>query len=245
MLIAVLICLSSMKGSAQSGSNSNGGDFEITGVVGAAKEKSNQENYNSKYKPPDWYVQLWMAAKALARILFGAGSFSNAALPNSAKDYSNDNDNRFLPANEQNHFGLDIGVGVGTKGGKFKYADGTAKETFWYFEIPVLARYEQSTGNGDFFAALGPYYAVALGGKYKDSDIKQKLKFGSGSDADYRRGDWGITTRLGYRLKSQPISIGVTASIGLRNIDPAGDNDFRIKNQLLGIQVGYAFGFKK
>lgn len=242
-LFVVFFCMACLKGNAQSGSGSGGNDFEVTGVVGAAKEKSNQDNYNSGYKPPDWFVQLWMAAKALAKILYGAGSLSNPSTQGIIKDY--DEGLPFSTTSVQNHFGVDIGVGIGTKGGKFKYTDGTAKETFWYFEIPVLARYDQTMNDGGFFVALGPYYAIALGGQYKDRDIKQKLKFGSGSDADYRRGDWGIATRAGYKLKSHPISIGLTADIGLRNIDPAGNNDVRIKNQLLGLQVGYAFGFKK
>jgi hypothetical protein len=203
--------------------------YEANGGVNFSKQKSNYNNYTSKYKPPDWWMQLWYFAKWIT---------GNASV---------EGDNSYKPSFSTENLKFGVGLGLGNKGAKYTYPGGSAKISIFYLQIPVIAQYDFDVSNQlGLYAGLGPYYAIALGGKYKDEEIKETLHFGNGDEDDFRRGDFGIKMRLGCRLKNKPITIGLQADFGLRNVAPGGDDDFKIKNQTFGVQVGYVFdSFRK
>ena len=210
----------------------SGDGYEITGVFGESKKKSDQDNYNSKYKPGDWFVTLWYWAKELSKWLYGNGG------KNSFDGYEFDPMLNHLAAKKSSRFGVGLGLGLGTKGAKYEFGPDKVKETIIYLEIPLLARYEHQLANaGNIIAALGPYYGIALSGKSKTNDQKEDLKFGSDDGADYKRGDFGLQFRLAFKPRSFPVSIGITGDVGLRNQNT--DDAVKIKNRLIGIVIGY------
>ncbi|HYC28070.1 MAG TPA: outer membrane beta-barrel protein [Chitinophagaceae bacterium] len=221
--VALILCIG-LQATAQ-----DGGDYEIIVGIGEAKLKSDQKNYDSKYKPPDWWVTMWAWAKAISNILYGTGK--NEVSFEQQPGY-------FAAGKTTSKFSYGVGLGIGTKGGKFDFGLGSFRHTIYYLEIPVVARYDHVMDNGtNLFAAAGPYYAVALAGRLKTDDKKESLQFGK-DDADYKRGDIGLKIMLGVKPQALPVSIGVTGDLGLRNLAPAS-NTIKIKNQYFGLQVGY------
>ena len=228
-VLAIFLFLG-LGGNAQT-SGGFGDGIEITISCGAAKQNSNSRYYDSKYKPPDWWTFLWYWAREIAKFLYGSGkSEVDDAFP-------------YNPAAARtSSFGAGAGVGIGTKGGKLTFGTNDIRNTIYYLELALMGRYNHALDNGgDLFAALGPYYAVALAGRSKTDAGKENLKFGNGNDADFRRGDMGLKFILGFKPQSLPVSIGVTGDLGLRNLTPGGGNT-SAKNRYYGIQVGYALG---
>ena len=211
----------------------SGDGYEITGVFGESKKKSPQENYNSKYKPGDVFMTLWYWAKELSKWLYGSGGKNSVELNEFDPMLNN------LAEKKSGRFGVGLGLGLGTKGGgKYEFGPDKVKETIFYLQIPLLARYEHQFPNaGNIIAAFGPYYGIALSGKSKINDEKEDLKFGSDADADYKRGDFGLQFRLAFKPRSFPVSIGLTGDMGLRNQNT--DDDVKIKNQFIGLLFGY------
>jgi hypothetical protein len=256
--VILLLVLDSQQSAAQyfkPGQMKDQSPIELDGSVTAPKLKSNDKNYDSKYKPPDWWIEAWKWAKFFSHLFVGkadgAPSWNNTVASNSihgpaADDLSTDYNNYpsyTAKPDPNSYLSLGVGIGLGQKGGRFPYAGGTAKESILYFQIPAIMvqyNYKLPAGGG-VFAGIGPYYAIALAGRYKDPTISQSLKFGNDLNDDLRRGDFGLKFRAGYALPSQPILISFTADFGLRNLTPGGDNEVKIKNQVLGLQVGYVF----
>lgn len=217
---------------------SSNAQVEIDGGICASQLKSNRKNYDSKYKPPDWWVEAWKWAKAFTDIFYGGGKKNSID-----HQYENHGLAEFKPAESKYYFSYGIGVGIGTRGGKYEFGNTTEKSTIYYLQIPgIMARFNYRLNNhGELFAAAGPYYALALGGRYKGGGNKENLKFGNDAVDDYRRGDWGLKFRAGYKLSGQPIAVGFRADWGLRNITPGGNSAAKIKNQTLGLLVSYEF----
>lgn len=214
IFIAILLCLV----------NATSAQFEANGGVTVSRQKSNYSNYNSKYRPPQWWIELWKFAKWITGNKVNSGD-----------------DSPYAALSTQN-LSWGAGIGLGSKGAKFNYTGGSSTTSIFYVQLQALARYDFELNDQlGIYTALGPYYAVALGGKYKDEAGKIDLNFGTGDDDDFRRGDYGFKFRAGVRLKNKPITIGLHGDFGLRNITPDGDDDFKIKNQTFGLQVGYVF----
>jgi len=256
-LTALFLCLSCLNVIAQiNNPNRTPGKFptvvpdnqdEVTGIVDKSKEKSNDPNYDSKGKGGFMgdFVRWWnenSPAKPQPVPLLnnptpsGHGPFFQGY----ADDYSTSDISS--SANNNHYFSYGIGIGIAAAGGKFKYPSGSATENILYAQIPVMVRYSYILSNGStLFANAGPYYGIAISGSYKDDMGKTKFKFGNGTNDDYRRGDYGLRFGIGYKIKSQPVFIGLAAGLGLRNITPGGDKQVKIKNQSVGLQVGYVF----
>jgi len=144
-------------------------------------------------------------------------------------------------------FSVQPGLTLSGKGSKATYSeeDYDAKWTtnIMYLEIPVNAVYKISS----FYVGAGPYAAFAISGKDKWTESyegesesgDEKLTFGSGEDADYKRGDFGINILAGYQLNSG-INIGVNYGLGLSNINP-GSSDYKTKNRVFAVTVGFLF----
>ena len=254
--IAILsLFFSSQEADAQyfkPGKMKNDSPIELDGSVTAPKMHSNQANYDSKYKPPDWWVEGWKWAKWISRLLFGNNqqpSWNNAVASSyphgpAIGDIPAEYPGSYLPGTKsipRGAFSIGVGVGIGEKGGKDSYG---GKVSILYVQVPaVMVQYNYPLpAGGEIFGGIGPYYAVALSGRYKDETISQSLKFGNDKTDDFRRGDFGLKFRAGYALPSSPVLIAFTADFGLRNLQPGGDKVVKIKNQVLGLQVGYLFG---
>jgi hypothetical protein len=124
-----------------------------------------------------------------------------------------------------------------------------------YIEIPVNFGYKYNFDKKDMgiFAYLGPYFGMAIGGKYvgkykidgeKDKE-SEKVEFGKDATS---RIDAGLNIGVGFEVKK--ISFGIQYGIGLANLvgkDVRGSGDYKIKqnNRVLGINIGYRFGDKK
>jgi hypothetical protein len=223
-----------------------GEPFEVTGEFDASKLKSNDSNYNSGYKPSDWYLEGMKWAQSISELFqpFFTPTGRNSSAPAEPVYGQLFQDPEVRP---NHYFSYGIGLGIGRRGGKYDYPGGSATNAITYLQVPVIkVRYNYILSDGSaLFADAGPYYALALGGRYKDNMGTEKLKFGNSSNDDFRRGDWGLKFRIGYKLKAQPILIGLTADVGLRNMVPGGDAAVKIRNQSFGLQLGYRLGFKK
>ncbi|SOD15194.1 porin family protein [Pedobacter xixiisoli] len=109
-----------------------------------------------------------------------------------------------------------------------------------YLELPVNLLANFPVGSGKVFVGAGPYYSMALSGKYKftgaGETVKEDVKFGS--DGDFKRGDFGLNFLGGYQL-SNGFNVHAGYGIGLSNI--SSDSDGKIKNKLFSIGVGFSF----
>jgi hypothetical protein len=112
-----------------------------------------------------------------------------------------------------------------------------------YLEIPVNLLYKSRYGrSGRFFIGGGPYLAVALGGKVEDEDGRDySLKIGNNYPKDdIRRLDLGINITTGYEFR-RGLFLRGNAGLGVANVAPGGDEDYRLRNWGLGLSIGYLF----
>ncbi|RFZ85542.1 PorT family protein [Mucilaginibacter terrenus] len=139
------------------------------------------------------------------------------------------------------------GIYYSGKGGK--EADGLNSSTtvkLHYIEVPVTLVYHAPVIIGDIYLGAGPYAAMgfAASGRVlsEGTDTKEDLKFGDGPD-NVKRADYGVQFIGGLQLK-KGIAIHFNYDLGLTNILPeaaTGGGDFKIKNGVFGIGLGYSF----
>lgn len=119
-----------------------------------------------------------------------------------------------------------------------------------YLNIPLTAKASFDVGGAMIYGAFGPYIGIGLSGKAKIESTSggstetssDNIKWGSGSDNDLKRLDFGLSIGAGVEINK--IQLGLTFSPGLANISASTDNGAKIKNQVLGISIGYKFGKK-
>eukprot|EP01132_Coremiostelium_polycephalum_P012763 gene12763-15606_t len=195
-------------------------------------------------------------------------AFSNVSFSSSGLNVSGDTRTSFyiggtvdLPVSEL--FSVQPGLSYIGKGTKQKVSGSvtmngqttsvTAEETLspGYLEIPVNLIANFKAGEGKFFVGAGPYYAFGIAGKIKGKQTTtsggntstvtedEKIKFGSGSDAHLKRGDFGVNVLAGYQLKSG-LSFNAGYGLGLSNIVNSGQ-DGKAKNRVFTVGLGFAF----
>lgn len=120
-----------------------------------------------------------------------------------------------------------------------------------YLEIPVNFIANFKAGEGKFFVGAGPYYAFGIAGKIKGKETTtkngvttttnedQKIKFGSGNDADLKRGDFGVNILAGYQLKNG-LSFNAGYGLGLSNVLNESQG-YKAKNRVFTVGLGFAF----
>lgn len=137
-----------------------------------------------------------------------------------------------------NIFGLETGILITNKGAK---RSGTFdhKTSITYLEFPVYARAGYDFGITRVYGTFGPYFGVALGGKYKtkidgdwDSD---KIEFG---DDGMKRFDAGLS--IGASAAVSIFELGLSYNHGL--VDISADGGGKIKNRAFMISIAYKFG---
>lgn len=156
----------------------------------------------------------------------------------------------------QNVVYLQPGLMVNGKGSKVVYT-GTAgtftqKINPIYLEIPANILFKPSIGTGTkLYFGAGPYFAMGIGGK-SSSDAQSNvgsfyqshpLKFGNGSNDDFKQTDVGANILAGFEF-SRGLIVGAQYGLSFTNNAPGGNNDAPkiLRNKVLSFSVGYLFG---
>jgi Outer membrane protein beta-barrel domain len=141
-------------------------------------------------------------------------------------------------------FSVQPGLTLIGKGTKAVETDGndiyTTKISTMVLELPVNLMASFSAGPGKIFVGAGPYYSMALSGKYKSSgseDLEEDIEFGS--DGEFKRGDLGLNFLAGYQLKNG-FNVHGGYGLGLSNISAESD-EVKTKNKVFSVGVGFSF----
>ena len=111
-----------------------------------------------------------------------------------------------------------------------------------YMQIPVMAAWKANiTDDIKFVVNAGPYFAVGLGGKYKENGGGSAKLFSS-DGMDMKRFDLGIQWGIGIELSERYI-VNFTGENGfISPFDfPDGYNGDKPKNMNFTIGIGYIF----
>lgn len=149
--------------------------------------------------------------------------------------------------------GVDFAM-KGYKLGEIKKDDkvgGSATQTLYYVDIPVLANFAFDLGNDlGVFVNAGPYLGVGVGGNTKlngklfglegktDKDTKPFDK-----DGGFNRLDWGAQVGAGVEYNHFQVGVGTQFGIGdIRNADLKKlDEKKALRNSNFFVTVGYRF----
>lgn len=150
---------------------------------------------------------------------------------------------------------LQPGVVLTGKGAKASgsFADVTYTKTFnpLYIEVPVNVVVKLPLGNDSrIFFGAGPYGAVGVGGKWKNtldggelsSTSDDKIKFGNSDSDQLKTFDYGLNGMAGVEISR--LMLGVNYGLGLSKIFPnQTDNGANDKNKyrVFSINVGVRF----
>lgn len=141
---------------------------------------------------------------------------------------------------------LQPGILYSSKGSKYEIT--LFEETFdfsmapAFIEVPVNLMYSFGPGDTKFNVFAGPYFAYGIGGKYKSEGESEDISFGTSEDDDMKPFDIGVNFGVGVNIKGFLIS--AQYGLGLANLTTEDTGDTEIKNQVIGISVGYLFGGK-
>jgi hypothetical protein len=138
---------------------------------------------------------------------------------------------------------LALATGLELQGKGFAVdADDAGKASVYYLQVPIHLQYM----NSGFLIHAGPYVGFGLFGNfdYGGSEDSESIEFGNDIEDDYAPLDYGIGLGIGYEL---PIGLrfGLTYDLGLANIMPkdlVDAADVTVRNNVLGVHVGYMFG---
>ena len=134
------------------------------------------------------------------------------------------------------NWSLQSGLMISSKGFKFKEGDWKDKYRPIYLDIPILAAYKFNiSDNTKFVINAGPYLAIGLGGKNKETD-EEDIKLFDKDGYDWKRFDLGIQYGIGLELSDRYL-INLTGQNGFISVD-GGDDP---KNMTFTIGVGYRF----
>lgn len=135
------------------------------------------------------------------------------------------------------NWSLQSGLMISSKGFKFKEGDWKDKYRPIYLDIPILAAYKFNiSDNTKFVINAGPYLAIGLGGKNKETD-EEDIKLFDKDGYDWKRFDLGIQYGIGLEL-SDCYLINLTGQNGFISPVDGGDDP---KNMTFSIGVGYRF----
>lgn len=135
------------------------------------------------------------------------------------------------------NWSLQSGLMFSSKG--FKVKEGNWKDKYRpiYLDIPILAAYKFNiSDNTKFVINAGPYLAIGLGGKNKETD-EEDIKLFDKDGYDWKRFDLGIQYGIGLELSDRYL-INLTGQNGFISPVDGGDDP---KNMTFTIGVGYRF----
>lgn len=135
------------------------------------------------------------------------------------------------------NWSLQSGLLISSKGFKYKEGDWKNKYRPIYLDIPILAAYKFNiSDNTKFVINAGPYLAIGLGGKNKETD-EEDIKLFDKDGYDWKRFDLGIQYGIGLELSDRYL-INLTGQNGFISPVDGGDDP---KNMTFTIGVGYRF----
>ena len=135
------------------------------------------------------------------------------------------------------NWSLQSGLMISSKGFKYKEGDWKSKFRPIYLDIPILAAYKFNiSDNTKFVINAGPYLAIGLGGKNKETD-EEDVKLFDKDGYDWKRFDLGIQYGIGLELSDRYL-INLTGQNGFISPVDGGDDP---KNMTFTIGVGYRF----
>ena len=135
------------------------------------------------------------------------------------------------------NWSLQSGLMISSKGFKFKEGDWKDKYRPIYLDIPILAAYKFNiSDNTKFVINAGPYLAIGLGGKNKETD-EEDIKLFDKDGYDWKRFDLGTQYGIGLELSDRYL-INLTGQNGFISPVDGGDDP---KNMTFSIGVGYRF----
>jgi len=106
-----------------------------------------------------------------------------------------------------------------------------------YLQLPLLVQYNAS----GFFAETGPQVGLLLGAKnkweYEDEDGEEDIK----DELNSTSFSWAVGA--GFRTTSG-LGIGARYNLGLSNLVKDGDDDFKVKSNVIQISLSYTLGKK-
>lgn len=145
----------------------------------------------------------------------------------------------FIPVSTQ--FTVQTGLNFVQKGAKSNDQGDEENIKLNYIELPVNFLY---THQG-FFAGAGPTIAVGMSGtdKVTSQGVTEKtdIHFGSGTDDDLKRFDFGANVTAGYMIPSG-LMLSLNYNFGLSNLAPGtNSSDGKLLNRYFGIRIGYVF----
>ena len=109
-----------------------------------------------------------------------------------------------------------------------------------YIQIPINLVGKVDLGSTTFFLQAGPYLGYGIGGKLTaeagGESTSEKIKFGSGDDADFRAFDLGLGAGAGFQFGNLQTGLGL--NYGLVNLG----KDVKVKNIGLVFTLTYMFG---
>lgn len=122
----------------------------------------------------------------------------------------------------------DAGLSFSRKGSKYETSDGLVQETGYnrinYLEVPLSLKYKLPMSNQPikFYANAGLSVGLALTGNVEARQqqgssvyrLKEKIIFGTGNDALFKKYDCGINFGLGFEMVDK-VQIGGLYSLGL------------------------------
>ncbi|SHM34464.1 Outer membrane protein beta-barrel domain-containing protein [Chitinophaga jiangningensis] len=136
-------------------------------------------------------------------------------------------------------FSIGTGLLYAGKGGKFKNSD--VKVSLSYLQLPVMFQFTPEVGNGNLVLGVGPYFAVGLGGNYKNTIAGDVGAFDDEAGlAKLKRFDCGGTLQIGYQMP-MGFYFGLNGDLGFVNAADNTDNSRKFKNASFGVSLGYKF----
>lgn len=108
-----------------------------------------------------------------------------------------------------------------------------------YVQMGIPATFHAGNRDaGSFFAGIGPFAALAVGGHYQPLNAADKMNLSIGNDKTdiIKYTDFGITINAGANIKS--LRIQLQYDLGLTNVYPGVSNTV-IKNRTVSFLLGY------
>ena len=111
---------------------------------------------------------------------------------------------------------------------------------YWGLELPIYLMGQIKAGSGKFFIGAGPYVSLGLDAKQTPGNVDLYKKDKTTGKSIMHRWDFGLGAMAGYEFKSG-ISFFAGYQAGLINLLRAEKNSMSMKNQTVGLGIGYKF----
>ncbi|MCD8303131.1 MAG: PorT family protein [Prevotellaceae bacterium] len=138
----------------------------------------------------------------------------------------------------KNYFYITPGLYFTQKGSKESEGKYEYKVNPMYLEIPILFSGRYTFGKAQLQVNFGPYFAVGVAGKEKETEYGDTEKWDFFGDDGAKRFDAGLSVGAGVTIVKH-YYIGFQYEAGLANL--YDDSDEKTRNKNFMISVGYNF----